>query len=58
MPCWQLGQLPSLKANGAMTKSPRRRLEIVGADVLDDADELVADRAGRERGVAAVVPEV
>ena len=30
----------------------------VGAGVLDDADELVADRAGRERGVTAVVPEV
>ena len=30
----------------------------LGADVLDDADELVPDRAGCERGVAAVVPEV
>ena len=24
MPFWQLGQLPSLKANGAMTSSPFR----------------------------------
>jgi hypothetical protein len=30
----------------------------VGAHVLDDADELVADRAGLERRVAAVVPQV
>ena len=30
----------------------------VAADVLDHADELVADRAGLERRVAAVVPEV
>ena len=36
------------------------RLDVphVAADVLDDADELVADRAGLELGVAAVVPEV
>ena len=30
----------------------------VGADVLDDADELVADRADGVVGLAAVVPEV
>jgi hypothetical protein len=30
----------------------------VGAGLLDDADELVADRRWFERGVAAVVPEI
>ena len=58
MPCRQFGQVPSLNANGAMTRSPLRDVAHVGADVLDDADELVADRAGLERRVAAVVPEV
>ena len=57
IPCRQCGQVPSLKANGAITRSPWRRSDL-GADVLDDADELVADRARRERRVAAVVPEV
>ena len=52
------GQVPSLKANGAMTRSPLLDVGDLGADVLDDADELVADRAGLELGVAAVVPEV
>ncbi len=58
MPWRQCGQVPSLNANGAMTKSPRFDVRDVAADVLDDADELVADRAGLERRVAAVVPEV
>ena len=58
MPCRQCGQVPSLKANGAMTRSPLLDVAHLGADVLDDADELVADRAGLERRVAAVVPEV
>ena len=26
IPCWQFGQVPSLNANGAITRSPRRRL--------------------------------
>jgi hypothetical protein len=56
MPWRQCGQVPSLNANGAITKSGD--VPQVGADVLDDADELVADRAGLERRVAAVVPEV
>jgi hypothetical protein len=30
----------------------------LGAHVFDDADELVADRPGLKRRVAAVVPEV
>ena len=58
MPFWQFGQVPSLKANGEMTRSPLRSVRHVGADVLDHADELVADRPGLERGVAAVVPEI
>ena len=58
MPWRQCGQVPSLNTNGAMTKSPRRTFATSRADVLDDADELVADRAGLERRVAAVVPEV
>ena len=58
MPCRQLGHVPSLKANGAMTSSPFVDVRDLGADVLDDADELVADGAGGELGVAAVVPEV
>ena len=58
MPWRQCGQVPSLNANGAMTKSPLATSRHVGADVLDDADELVADRARLERRVAAVVPEV
>ena len=58
MPCRQCGQVPSLKANGQMTQSPCLTFAHVGADVFDDADELVADRAGLERRVAAVVPEV
>ena len=57
MPWRQCGQVPSLKANGAMTKSPWRCADL-GADVLDHADELVADRARLERRLAAVVPEV
>ena len=48
MPCRQFGHVPSLNANGAMTKSPFFRSRHLGADVLDDADELVADRAGLE----------
>ena len=58
MPCRQLRA-------GAVAERERRDDEVarldgrhLGADVLDDADELVADRAGRERRVAAVVPEV
>ena len=58
IPWRQCGQVPSLKANGAITKSPRLTFETSRADVLDDADELVADRARLERRVAAVVPEV
>ena len=58
IPWRQCGQVPSLNANGAITKSPLRDVPDVGADVLDDADELVADRARLERRVAAVVPEV
>ena len=58
MPCRQCGQVPSLKANGRDDEVALRDVRDLGADVLDDADELVADRAGRERRVAAVVPEV
>ena len=50
---------------GAVAERERRDDEVaaldvrdVAADVLDHADELVADRAGLERRVAAVVPEV
>ena len=50
---------------GAVAERERRDHEVapgdvpdVGADVLDDADELMADRARLERRVAAVVPEV
>jgi hypothetical protein len=50
---------------GPVAERERRDHEIaaldvrdVGAGVLDDADELVGDRAGLERRVAAVVPEV
>jgi hypothetical protein len=50
---------------GAVAERERRDHEVaalhfrdVGADVLDDADELVADRARLERRVAAVVPQV
>jgi hypothetical protein len=35
-----------------------RQARHLHADVLDDSDELVADRAGLELGVSAVVPEV
>ena len=56
--------MPAVRAR-AVAEGERRDHEVarcevgdVGADVLDDADELVADRAGLERRVAAVVPEV
>ena len=46
------------RVNGVTTKSPGFKVADIGADLVDDADELVADRAqivGRE---AAVVPQV
>ena len=56
--------VPAVRAR-AVAEGERRDDEValadvrdVGADVLDDADELVADRPGLERRVAAVVPEV
>ena len=41
-PLRQFAHVPSLTVNGAMTKSPGRRVDL-GADLLDDADELVPD---------------
>ena len=43
---------------GTDDEVPRRDALHVGPDVLDDADELMADRALRVRRVPAVVPEV
>ena len=50
---------------GAVAERERRDHQValgerghLGTDVLDDADELVADRAGLEWRVAAVVPEI
>ena len=57
-PCWQCGQDMSLKMNGATTRSPTAMPVHLGADVLDDADELVADGADGVLGLAPVVPEV
>ena len=57
-PCRQCGHDMSLKMNGATTRSPTATVGDVGADVFDDADELVADRADRVLGLAPVVPEV
>ena len=56
-PFWQCGQVPSLKMNGASTRSGRDGGD-GAADLFDDADELVADRADGMVGLAAVVPEV
>ena len=44
-PFRQCGHDMSLKMNGAITRSPGRYAGHLGADVLDDADELVADRS-------------
>jgi hypothetical protein len=54
MPAWQWGQVPSLYAVGAMTRSPLAMARTSGADLLGHADELVADRAGFERRLAAI----
>ena len=43
MPARQWGQVLSENMNGAMTKSPGRTVLTSRADLLDDADELVAD---------------
>ena len=44
-PSAQKSQVLSAQANGATTRSPRLSVGDLGADVLDDADELVAHAA-------------
>ena len=58
-PRWQKTQVPSDHANGATTRSPALTRADVGADVLDDADELVAHAAsGLARLHRVVGPEI
>ena len=58
-PSWQKTHVPSEHTNGATTRSPALSVRDVGADVLDDADELVAHPpAGVVGGHRLVRPEV
>ena len=44
MPARQCAQVLSQWQNGTITKSPGAKERDLGADLLDDADHLVADR--------------
>ena len=58
MPCRQCGQVPSLKANGAITRSPRLTLETSAPASSTTPMNSWPIGPGLERRVAAVVPEV